>query len=210
MSPLSSLPLKRFSARNCRVNSINQEFLKSFTNSLLRLDLSCNPLKEHFSEIVNGIANSKLHTLLLDHINIPEKTTDFCWWGVGNDDIRPFSTIPLQVLSMQANHIQTPATLNLREYCQGLLYLDISQNELNHSSLQVSSSAEGQKLSSSVKALFFNIELQTPLIRYIAFRGMTKDYSCDGHNYYSDLLDCNQDSYLFTEDRFDWNITHSH
>ncbi|KAF6021714.1 hypothetical protein EB796_019979 [Bugula neritina] len=209
MSPLSSLPLKRFSARNCRVNSINQEFLKSFTNSLLRLDLSCNPLKEHFSEIFNGIANSKLHTLLLDHINIPEKDTDFCWWGVSNDDIRPFSTIPLQVLSMQANHIQTPTTLNLREYCQGLLYLDISQNELNHSSLQVSSNAEGQKLSSSVEALFYNIELQTPFIRYIAFRGMTKDYSCDGHNYYPDLLDCNQDSYLFTEDRFDWNITHN-
>ncbi|KAF6021325.1 hypothetical protein EB796_020371 [Bugula neritina] len=209
MSPLSSLPLKRFSARNCRVNSINQEFLKSFTNSLLRLDLSCNSLKEHFSEIVNGIANSKLHTLLLDHINIPEKNTDFCWWGISDNDIRPISTIPLQVLSMQANHIQTPETLNLRQYCQELLYLDISQNELNHSSLQVSSIAEDQKLPSSVEALFYNTELQTPFIRYIAFRGMTKDYSCDGHNYYADLLDCNQDSYLFTQDGFDWNVTHN-
>jgi len=175
---------------------------------LPRLDLSCNPLKEHFSEIVNGIANSKLHTLLLDHINIPENGTGFCWWDIKNGDIIPLSTTPLQVLSMQANHIQTPETLNLRQYCQGLLYLDISQNELNLSSLQVSGS-KGQKLSSSVKALFNNTELQTPSIRYIAFRGVTNGYSCDGHNYYSDLLDCNQDSYLFTEDRFDWNITHN-
>ncbi|KAF6037294.1 hypothetical protein EB796_004374 [Bugula neritina] len=38
---------------------------------------------------------------------------------------------------------------------------------------------------------------------------MTKDYSCDGHNYYADLLDCNQDSYLFTQDGFDWNVTHN-
>ncbi|KAF6021327.1 hypothetical protein EB796_020373 [Bugula neritina] len=53
------------------------------------------------------------------------------------------------------------------------------------------------------------MEFQTPFIRYIAFRGMAEDYSCDGQNYYSDLLDCDQDSYLFTEDEFNWNITHN-
>ncbi|XP_067948476.1 uncharacterized protein [Watersipora subatra] len=200
---LSALPLARLSARNCRIRRIDRAFLHNMRETLERLDLSCNHLKEFLREITLGVG-SKLHTLILDNIN---REGVVCPWNnESNSDLVFLNNTDLKMLSLQANQLKSTGNLNLRDTCSKLIYLDISQNDFNGAAFYIARIVQGQPIPSADLALFYNKNLQPPALRFIGMQALTKEFSCG--RYDRRILNCDEDSPLFLDDEFYWNHNH--
>ena len=176
--------------------------------TLEKLDLSCNPLGGYIGNITHGVRNSNLTTLILDHIIKAETVRhdagqDCIGMGITNSQLEPLSTVPLRVYSIQANGLTASRKLNLRQYCRGIVYMDLSHNFLNGTSFLVAQAFEGQEIPESVKTVFHNPKFVLPSVRYIGLRDLGNDKPCQIEN--THLLHCEQESNLFLEDSFVWN-----
>lgn len=199
LEPITRLPLKRLSARLCKISEISRGFLMHFTNTLERLDLSCNPLKSYLSEIFHGISRSNVNVLLLDQINVelPEDSSaiDSCPWHLSGEWFSLLNTATkLEVISLRANQISDRSEIELRKCCLQLLYLDLSQNLLhNISDLDIEVN-KGYK------------KLNTPSLRYLGLKNNNKRTPCP--SYRARLINYNEDSYLFLDEQegFFWNF----
>ena len=205
---MTYLPLRRFSARSCNIKSVDIEFLQSFRLTLEKLDLSCNPLGGYVGNITHGVRNSNLTTLILDHIIKAETVRhhggqDCIGMGITNSQLEPLSTVPLRVFSIQANGLTASSKLNLRQYCRGIVYMDLSHNFLNGTSFLVAQAFEGQEIPESVRTVFHNPKFVLPSVRYMGLRDLGNDKPCQIEN--TPLLHCEQESNLFLEDSFVWN-----
>lgn len=212
MKPLTYLSLKRLSARHCNIMSVEIDFLQCFQQTLEKLDLSCNPLKPAFGNITHGIRDSKLNTLIIDNIIRPSRTSlsnrrqDCLWSDISHSDLEPLKTVPLKILSIQANGFASSTTLNLRQYCLGVQYLDISFNYLNGTTLQVARVLEDEPVPENNQMIFHNPNFQLPSLRYIGLRNLGFDRACEIDE--SNDFKCDQESNLFIDNEFSWDANH--
>lgn len=206
MESLSNLPLQRLSARNCKITQINAQFLQEYRSTLTKLDLSCNPLKDSLYQITSGVMHSQLSTLLLDHINkdpLPDKT--YCpWMQIPQYYLAPLKTVPLKILSVQANQLGAYSNLNVKDYLPGLIYIDASQNDFNNSVFHVAQIYNGQVIDTSTTTIFHNGKIQPPALRYVGLRSLTTAIPCGQTN--DDYFNCNEESYLFLDDEYYWDF----
>ena len=194
IATLSHLPLAKLSARNCKIKEIDRKFLQNFRQTLKKLDLSCNQLKDSLVEITDGVAYSQLDTLILDHIN---KDGSYCPWNNVTDiELNPLGTVPLRVLSLRANQITAQSKLNLKDFCPHLLYLDLSLNKFSESARYIARTFRGEEVSNVNKDDLLQFTDIIPVsIRYLALEGVTGNLKCGGLN--EDLLNCDDDSVHF-------------
>ena len=194
------LPLNRLSARNCGILEIDAAFLQNYRSHLRKLDLSCNHLKSFLSEITRGVAHSNLTVLLLDHINsTPALGQSYCpWVNISVDAYSLLQTIPLMVLSVQANQLGAYSNLNIRKYTPLLKYVDASQNDFNDTSFYVTQVYDGQEIDEPTNTIFHTTQMQPPALRFLALRSLTTPMRCGQVD--KSYFDCNADSYLFLED----------
>lgn len=202
MKSLSKLPLKRLSARNCKIQIIDREFLQNFRGTLEKLDLSCNNLIYHFGEITNGVANSTIHTLVLDHINL--QPNNCSWSNISDSLVRPLGTTTLKILSVQANQFGEQSNIDFRSHCSHLIYLDLSQNSFGNIAFYVAEAFKGQKVPNMDKLFFHVRRLQAPSLRYLGLNGVTENLKCGEID--ANILDCDEDSNLFTSNEsYSWD-----
>ncbi|XP_067943137.1 toll-like receptor 4 [Watersipora subatra] len=200
---LSKLPLKRFSARNCKIQKIDRAFLQNFWTTLERLDLSCNHLTDHLIEITLGVGN-KLETLILDNIN---RDGIVCPWNETlNGYVANLKGTPLQTLSLQANQVKEATGINLRELFPELKYLDLSQNDFSGVAFYIAQTVQGQPVPKPDLTVFYNKDLQLPALRFIGLQALTTAFDCGGYD--ERILNCNEDSPLFLDDDFYWDHNH--
>ena len=204
---ITGLALKRLSARNCNCSQISTKFLENFRSTLQKLDLSCNPLRNYFGNIITGLSTSNLSVLLLDNINrIPNPGNVYCPWNLTGDILRPLKKIPLKIFSFHSNQLKDYGDLKLQIYSPGLTYLDVSYNNLNgHTNLLSVQNNDGTTSRNST--LGHHVTYQPLGLRYIGLRGLTTNTPCGQPPEYR--LDCNKDSYLFLEDKFYWDNNHN-
>ena len=166
MSNLLHLPLNRLSARNCGILEIDAAFLQNYRSHLRKLDLSCNHLKDFLSKITRGVAHSNLTVLLLDHINsTPALGQSYCpWVNISVDAYSLLETIPLMVLSVQANQLGAYSNLNIRKYTPLLKYVDASQNNFNDTSFYVTPKCMMGRKSTSLPTQSFMRHKCSPLL----------------------------------------------
>lgn len=209
LASLSSLPIRRLSAKSCNTSRVDREFLQNYQLTIEKLDLSCNPLRQAFGNITEGVRNSNLSTLIVDNINrVPDPQTHTCdWYNVTNNELAPLQTVPLRVLSFQANQLGAHSNLMLRRFCTDLTYLDISLNNFNDTAFYIARAFEGQILDDAAQSLFHNVNFQPPSLRYLGMRGLTNDILCGEPP--TNQLNCQKDSDVFLNDQFEWNINHN-
>ena len=203
---ITGLALRRLSARNCNCSQISTEFLTSFQSTLQKLDLSCNPLRNSFGNIITGLSTSNLSVLLLDNINrIPNPGDVYCPWNLTGAILKPLKKIPLKIFSFHSNQLRDYGDLKLQRYSPGLMYLDVSYNYLNgHTNLLSVQSNNGSTFHNLT--LGHRVTYQPLGLRYIGLRGLTTNKPCGQPPVHR--LNCNQDSYLFLEDKFYWDNNH--
>ena len=209
LASLSSLPIRRLSAKSCNTSRVDIEFLQNYQQTIEKLDLSCNPLRQAFGNITEGVRNSNLSTLIVDNINrVPDPQTSTCdWYNVTNRELAPLQTVPLRVLSFQANQLGAHSNLMLRHFCTDLTYLDISFNNFNETAFYIAQVFEGQILDDAALSLFHNVNFQPPSLRYLGIRGLTSDILCGEPP--KKYLNCHEDSDEFLNDQFEWNANHN-
>ena len=204
---ITRLGLKRLSARNCNCSQVSSSFLQKFQSTLQKLDLSCNPLRHSFANIVTGISNSNLSVLLLDNINrIPKPGELYCPWNITSANLRPLKNAPLKIFSFHSNQLGDYGDLKLQLYAPGLIYLDVSYNNFHGpTNLLVVDTNKGEISHNS--SLAHHITYQPLGLKYVGLRGLiTTTPPCGIPPKYR--IHCNDDSYLFLDDKFYWDANH--